>query len=209
MADYFLPLDADLFGRLRRALAESRARRHFEPVRPLCVELLPAARAYAARYHVADEPLPVAVLAGLAFDRAVWRSLVGELLLYAAAEIPEFQTAEQTLTHLLAADSDSDAPRPLWPPIRQAHHGSRELTFGPIAYRPERAGWNDVGDVCRLRDYLASLRPETWTVADLPDGDEEDRADELEYAREWFPALVELYGRCAAQGRILVIEAIF
>jgi hypothetical protein len=210
MADYFLPLDAALFDRLRLGLAESRLRCSFEPVRGLCVELLPAARAYAERYHVADEPLPAAVAAGLPFDRAVWRALVGELLLYAAAEIPEFQTAEETLTHLLLApDAAPDAPRRLWPPVRQAHHGSRELTFGPVAYRPEHAGWNDVGDVARLSGYLASQRPETWSAADLPDGDPEERAEELDYAREWFPALVGLYRRCAENNRVLVTETIY
>jgi hypothetical protein len=39
--------------------------------------------------------------------------------------------------------------------------------------------------------------------------DEEDRADELVFVREWFPELVELYGRAHAQGQVLVIESIY
>ena len=211
MADYFLALEAELFERrLRPALAESRRRRSFEPARRLCVDLLPAARTYARRFHVADEPLPAAVAAGLPFDRAVWRALAGELLLYAAAEIPELQTAEETLTRLLAAgvDGDADAPPERWSPIRQAHHGSRYLTFGTATYRPGHAAFNALDDVSRLAAYLAGQRPETWTVDDLA-GDAADRADELEHVREWFPALADLYRRCAERERVLVIETIY
>jgi hypothetical protein len=99
------------------------------------------------------------------------------------------------------------------PPIRQALGGSRDHTFGPTVYRPEHAGFNDAGDVARLADYLAAVRPERWSPADLaglPDlADEEERAEELAFVREWFPVLVDLYQRCRAAGRVLVIERIY
>ena len=53
------------------------------------------------------------------------------------------------------------------PPILQAHRGSRDLTFGAAVYRPEHAGYNNAADVARLADYLAAVRPEHWTPADL------------------------------------------
>src|SRR5437763_2978441 len=104
MADYFLVLDAAAFeGRVRPALAESWRRRSFDPCRGLCADLLPAARAYARRYHTGTEPsLVERVVGGLPFDRAFWRALAGEVLLFSAADIPEFQTCPDTLCCLLA-----------------------------------------------------------------------------------------------------------
>src|SRR5262245_32392516 len=99
MSDYFIVLDAAFFnGQFRPAMSASRRLRSFEPCRALCTELLPAARAYAERYHIGnDEPLLAHVAAGMAFDRTIWRALVGEMMLFAAVEMPEFQTGEYGL----------------------------------------------------------------------------------------------------------------
>jgi hypothetical protein len=41
----------------------------------------------------------------------------------------------------------------------------------------------------------------------LPDlGTEEDRADELEFTREWFPSLLALYQRASDQGQLIICE---
>jgi hypothetical protein len=42
------------------------------------------------------------VARGLPYDRHFWRALVGEVLLFAADDIPEFQTCADTLCCLLA-----------------------------------------------------------------------------------------------------------
>jgi hypothetical protein len=217
MADYFLVLDALEFEqRSRPALADAWRLRHFEPVRALCTNLVPAAHAYAERYHTgASEPLLMRIAAGaVRFDRLLWRSLVGEVLLYSAVEIPEFQVNADTLTCLLAPQQyrDGTRDRSLLAPVQQALAGSRDLTFGTAVYRPEHAGLNTADDVGRLARYLSDVRPETWTaddLADLRDVPAEDRADELAFAREWFPSLVELYTRSAAQGQLIVHESIF
>jgi hypothetical protein len=213
MADYFLVLDAALFAeQLRPALAASWRQRSFAPCQAVCAAVLPAARAYAERYHVgADEPLVSRVVAGLSFDRVFWRSLVGELLLFAATEIPEFQTCEETLVQLLApgGDPSNQPPRPEMPPIMQAHRGSRDLTFGAAVYRPEHAGLNDRDDVARLAEYLASVRPVQWTAAALVGMDEEDADDEIEFAREWFPELVDLFRRVNERGQVIVHERMY
>ena len=141
------------------------------------------------------------VAAGLPFDRDAWRALVGEVLLFTAAEIPEFQTCEETLCLLLAPEAYGKeiAERERLPPILQAHRGSRDLTFGAVAYRPEHAGYNNAADVARLAEYLTAVRPERWTPADLialPGAEgEEEREEELAFAREWFPALADLFRR--------------
>ena len=71
-----------------QALAASWRQRSFEPCRDLCTALVPAARSYAERYHTgSSEPLLCQVAAGLPFDRAYWRSLAGEVLLFAALHI--------------------------------------------------------------------------------------------------------------------------
>jgi hypothetical protein len=215
MADYFLLLDAAGFeGRVRPALAESWRRRSFVPCRELCQALLPAVSVYCERYHTgAVEPVLCRVATGLAFDRTIWRALVGEVLLFTAAQIPEFQVNADTLCCLLAPDHyrQNVVERERLAPIQEAHRGSRDLTFGSAIYRPEHAGYNNVADVARLADYLGSVRPENWTVADLAGlvANEEDRADELAFAREWFPALLELYQDARDNGQVVIIESIY
>ena len=217
MAEYFLCLDGEHFSRqIRPALAESWRQRRFEPCRELCRQLLPAARDYADRYHTGEEePLLAQIIRGLPFDRACWRLLVGELLLFAAAEIPELQTNAETLCCLLAREQyrNGDVDRKQFAPIQQVLRGSRDLTFGSAVYRPEHTGYNDAEDVARLTEYLSSVRPEQWTVEDLRElrdvGDDDERADELAFVREWFPALVELYQGLQARGRVVVIESIY
>ena len=216
MADYFLLLDGEPFERdVRPPLGASWRARSFGACRELCARLLPNARAYAERYHVAGhEPLLERVAGGgLPFDRTYWRSLVGEVLLFTAVEIPEFQTCPETLCRLLAPVAcAADLPRERLPPIRQAHEGSRDLTFGAAVYRPEHAGYNNAADVARLADYLSGIDPARWAVADLgvrEGEDEEDLADELDFAREWFPVLAALYRSCRELGRVIVHESIY
>jgi hypothetical protein len=215
MSDYFLCLDAEFFqGSIRPALAASWRQRSFRPCRMLCTQLLPAARDYLRRYHVGDEPRLVQQVAeGLPFDRAYWRLLVGEVLLFAAVEIPELQSNAETLCCLLAPESPprESLSRANFAPLQQALWGSRDLTFGAAVYRPEQAGYNDTADVARLADYLAAVDPRRWTVDDLPtlrDVPDDERADELAFAQEWFPALVELYQRARAERWVLAIESI-
>jgi hypothetical protein len=217
MAEYFLCLDAETFNdRIRPALADSWRQRNFAPCRNLCNQLLPAARDYTQRYHTGEEQTFVAqVAAGFPFDRACWRLLVGEVLLFAAVEIPEFPSNAETLCCLLAPESQRRATvqRAQFAPIQQALRGSRDLTFGAVVYRPDQAGYNDAEDTARLADYLAAVQPQRWTADDLrplPDlADDDERADELAFVREWFPILVELYRRSQTQRRVVVIESIY
>jgi len=216
MAEYFLCLDAETFTRqIRPALAASWQQRSFEPCRQLCAALLPAAREYTTRYHTGDdETLVSQVPHGLPFDRAYWRLLVSEVLLFAAIEIPEFQTNSETLCCLLARKQyrNETTRREEFASIQQVLRGSRDLTFGSAVYRPEQAGYNDIDDMARLTEYLAALRPDRWTVDDLRelrDVEDDERADELAFVQEWFPVLVEFYQRSQSQGRVLVIENIY
>ncbi|HTU18349.1 MAG TPA: hypothetical protein VMG10_09850 [Gemmataceae bacterium] len=217
MAEYFLCLDAETFlRRIRPALAASWRQRSFEPCRSLCNDLLPAAREYTQRYHTGEEETLVArIAAGFRFDRACWRLLAGEVLLFAAVEIPEFQSNAETLCCLLAPEAYRSAvtAREHYAPIQQVLRGSRDVTFGSTVYRPDQAGYNNPDDVALLATYLADVEPERWTVDDLrPLRDVEDydeQADELAFVREWFPALVELYQRSRTENRVLVIENIY
>jgi hypothetical protein len=136
--------------------------------------------------------------------------LAGEILLYGAASVPEIVTAPDTLGRLLAPGQDDSPSRPGFAPIRQAHFGARDLVFGGGFYRPDAAGWNDTGDVARLADYLATIDPTRWTAADLAGlrefADEDERADELAFAREAFPALRDLYRAACEAGQVVVCE---
>lgn len=213
MSDYLILLDRAIFeGSARPALAASHRARSFAPCRELCRDLLPAARDYARRYRLGtDEPLLARIADGLGWDRTLWPFVVSEVLLYSAAEIPELQTCLETLGCLLHAviQDPSEFPRSRLAPIQQAHVGSRELTFGAAVYRPEHAGYNNAADVARLADVLTAVRPERWTEGDLADLAPEDRAEELAFAREWFPVLAEQFTRSRERGWVIVHECIF
>jgi hypothetical protein len=214
MADYFLVHDRSLLeDQLRPALSAAWRERSFAPCLPLCRDWAAVGRDYAERYHVnPDDILLLQLNEAFVFDRAFWRVLVGEVLLFSACEIPEFANCFDTLLHLLTPlPSQVDvSPREQQSAISQALHGSRDLAFGRALYRPEYAGWNNVADVARLADWLASICPDAWTpndLASLPGLDsDEDRAEELEFAREWFVVLADLYHRSAAAGRVIVLE---
>jgi hypothetical protein len=211
---YFLLHDAATFHRrIAPALAASWRRRDFGAVAALAAELAPALDAFAARYHLtADEqPLLRGVTAGQPFDRRLWRHLAGEVLLYAAVDAPALQTAPETLATLLAPGQPG---RDEWPldrlaPILQAHFGSRDLDFGGVVYRPGHAGLNDTADVARLAAELAAVDPARWTAGDLYGlADDEERAEELAFARECFAALRAVYEQARANGQVVACEDI-
>ena len=116
-----------------------------------------------------------------------------------------------SLTSLLAPELDQAAvaPREQLPPIAQVHFGSRDVQFGGY-YRPDAAGLNDVDDVQRLAGYLQQVDPLLWSVSDLPLQqemlDEDERMQELEFARDCFASLRGLYERAAAAGQVIVCE---
>ena len=216
MPVYYMLLDADWFnGRMSPALADSWRLRSFDPCRPLCAELAPAALGFKEGVPAGGaEPLLWKVARDLPFDRHFWKLLVGELLLYGAAEIPEIQIAAETLCCLLAPENYRQAavPRARYAPIQQAHFGTRELLFGRHCYRALDAGYNDVGDVARLCDYLASQNPDAWSITGLVSlrdvTADEERQEELDFAREWFPALHDLYQRASAQKQLVICETL-
>jgi hypothetical protein len=216
MGLYFLLLDGRLFHEvIRPALAAAWRQRSFEPCRPLTARLEPAVRAFAERYRLgAEEPLLAQVARGLPFDRHFWTLVAGEALVYGAAEVPELQTAPETLCWLLAPEQyrEREIDRGRLAPIQQAHHGSRDLDFGGKLYRPEHAGYNDTADVARLAAYLSGVDLGRWSPADLAAvstlADEDERTEELEFVRDWFPALRDLYRRADAQGQLVVCEEI-
>src|SRR5262249_35683574 len=123
-------------------------------------------------------------------------------------------TAAEAWSWLLAPEQRGQPlpPRADFAPIQRALFGSRDLTFGLAVYRPDHAGWNDADDVQRLAAYLSCVDVQRWTANDLAGleslADDEDRAEELEYAREWFPDLVDLYRRTAKQGNIVICASL-
>jgi hypothetical protein len=217
MAHYFFVLEGKWFEEeVRPALGACRRQRSFAPALRLCATLRPAAEAFTRRYHTAELFL-MTLGPGIPFDRDLWRLLVGEVLLVGAVAIPEFQTCEDTLCCLLApevyrAGDWTSRPRAQLPTIVQAHRGSRDLTFADAVYHPQRCGYNNSDDVARLTAYLEALRPEDWTATQLDalQGTvEADRAEELEFSREWFPSLRELYQEARAHGRVVVTEEVY
>lgn len=212
---YFMLFEPGKWERLVPVLATCWSRRSFEPCRALCRDFQPAARSFAQRYHLGPDDLLLAKDIGtIRFDRHLWRTLAGEILLIAADEVPEIETAADTLTCLLAPERycEGPAPREQFSPIEQVHFGSRDLVFGNAFYRPDHAGWNDRGDVGRLAGYLASIDSSVWQVSDLAElraaTTADDRGEELDYARQCFRALQQLYCRAEEKGQLVVCEEI-
>jgi hypothetical protein len=202
----FYLLDAHFFhDRLRPALAASRRASSFAPCRPLCDEI-------GLAHRLPDDSLTAHVRRGLAFTKDAWTALVGELLVFAARDVPGFPAASATLTALLAPDcGPADAvPREAFAPIQQAHYGTRYLSFGGTSYRPHAAGWNDTDDVARLLAYLQTVDPADWhpeQFRGLPDlATPADRDDELAFARDWWPSLVGMYRQADADRLVVVCE---
>jgi hypothetical protein len=215
MALYFLLIAGQLFDmRIRPALAESWRQRRFAPCELLCDELIPEAQAFCQRFHIDPEGLLIAGIRGCSFDRALWRHLVGEILWISAAEIPDIQTTPEALTCLLGADPAAAVAldRARLAPIQQAYLGARDLTFGSACYRPAAVGYNHQEDVARLADYLGSLDPALWSpelLTDVPGlSDDQDRCEELEFAREWLPALQDLYRRARHNEQLIICETV-
>ncbi len=201
---YFYLLPAPFFhGTLRPALTASWARRDFASCRPLCAEL--SAKELPADCLIRQVP------AGLPFSRHAWHGLIGECLLFGSIDLPRLQTSLETLSCLLAHDQApaSELARDRFAPIQQTHLGSRDLHFGGY-YRPEHAGYNDRADVARLLAYLQAQDPAQWQAEQLTPLPElataEERAEELAHARDWWPALVELYERAAREDLVVVCE---
>lgn len=213
MALYFLLHDPALFEEhIRPALAASWRQRSFTPCRQLCGRLAEVVGAFAERYQVSPDDLLInQVPLGLAFDRDRWSLLVGEVLFCAAVEIPEIQTSPEALCCLLAPKTAGiERMRPDFAPIQQVHFGTHDLAFGGRYYRPDHAGFNGIDDVARLAAYLHGVDPNSWDAAalaplpELPDADE--RGEELEFVREWFPAVATFYRRAAEQRQLIICE---
>jgi len=230
--NYFLVHSAATYTqRIHPTLARSWRLQSFEPCRELCRELLPDAQSYAERYHTGSlvpllQQVAEGQVPGLTFDRTLWKQLVGEVLLFAATDIPEFQTVADTFCCLLAPDLyhagqagiDPADPqgylgrREQFAPIQQVLWGSRDLTFGSAVYRPDHAGLNLAHDMDRLTEFLNNVDPLLWTEADLAalrDVAEDDRAEELTYAREWFPVLRDFFRKVRENGQVLVHECLY
>jgi hypothetical protein len=200
---YFLLHDGETFHRrIAPAFAASWRRRTFGPVAGLAADFSAVLADFADRFRLtADErPLLSSVTAATPFDRRLWRHLAGEVLLYAAADAPAIQTAQATL-EALATPAQMDA-------IRQAHAGNRDLDFDGVPYRPSHAGLNDTDDVARLADQLAVIDPARWTESALTELADDERAEELAFARECFAALLELYEHARGRRQVVVCEDI-
>jgi hypothetical protein len=211
MALYFFLHDPARFHtEIVPALTISWKQRSFAPCRPLCAQLLPVAEAFGDQHQIdADGFLLRAVVRGLAFDRTFWRSLAGELLWFAAVDVPEIPTAADTLLALLDKPERTPARREHRTPIQQAHCGSRDVVFGGHYYRPGSSGYNDRLDVVRLAEFLGHVDPAKWSAEALIDlTDPEERAEELEYARQCFAALRGLYQDAAQCGQMVICEQI-
>lgn len=195
----FLIHDADFFhDRLGPALAAGSCRRSFVPLHALIAELHPVIESSARRDHLSADERPLLFQCHtLHFDRRLWRHLAGELLLYAAAETPSFPTAPELLTRFVPAEL-----------IERLHRGSRDVTFAGVPYRPDHARLHDVGDVAELANALAAIDPDAWRAEPLDSLPEEEREEELEYARQRLRDLRSMLESAKNHGRVIVCEEV-
>jgi hypothetical protein len=135
------------------------------------------------------------------FERDTWRMIIGEVLLTAAAEVPEIPDVERTVAGLLGDDL----------PIRQAYHGKHGLCFGGGWYRPDHAGYNNPSDVQHLAEYLVSVDPDVWRLPDaVGDGHVcgDGRHQEFAFVRQAFKKLVAMYCRAGTGSQVIICEEI-
>jgi hypothetical protein len=203
---YFYILERRFYHDAMKApLAESYARRSFVPCVDLCRRLL------ATNSEIPKDSLIHSILSGLPFERQFWHGLIGECLVHGATDIPRLNTAPESLCSLLAPQFvNKDVSRPEYPTIFQCHFGTRDLRFGSGYHRPDKVGLNDTDDVERLAGYLEGIDPTLWKASDLDLiaelADDEQRAEELAYVRDWFPSLVEVYQAAGAHDWIVICE---
>jgi hypothetical protein len=200
---YFMLHDAERFETLiRPALAASRRQRSFAPCEALRSALAAAIEQFVSNNRIRPEELILLNLRpDMPFNQNTWRMLAGEVLLAAADEMPEVPDVEESLVHRLGDD----------PSIQQAYHGTHALCFGGGWYRPDHAGYNDLGDVRRLADFLSSVDPDAWT-GDFRPGDGpicmDERYDDLIYTRQGLKTLTDLYSLAKTGRQLIVCEEI-
>ncbi len=198
MADYLLVHDGLRFAHLRPILGDAWWRRSFAGCTPHVEAWRAAARQYANAYHIDPQEL---FLVGFGpktpFTSSSWRTLVGEILVVTAVEMPELPSHLESLARLLPPSLAKDA-----------FQGGGDLTFGLATYRPGLAGFNTVDDNRRLLGELRAIVPAGWSTSTLlaDELDEDDLLDELAYSREWFAVLVDLYERVVRDDRVIVFE---
>ena len=200
MADYLMIHDEAAFQRLRPVLADAYARRNLRGLEPHLGAWRDAAHRYAVSYHIdPGEIFLLGVAPTTPFSPAAWRTLVGELLVVTAEEMPELPGHLESLSRLL--------PDPL---ARQALRGCADLTFGLVTYRPGMAGYNSVEENRRLLGELRAVDPSAWTESMLvtEDIDPDESREELLDARQGFALVVDLYERVVRDGRIAIFEDI-
>jgi hypothetical protein len=211
---YFMLHDAERFHRLLRpALGASWRERSFGP----CVAIRTALEANLTKFLSEnrigrEKSLLVRVGPDTPFDRALWRFLVGEVLLVGAAEIPEIQLAPETLCCLLSpgCSLEMQVSRTQYTLIEQAFRGARDLIFGGGCYRPDHAGYNDQDNVLHIANFLSKPEPEHWEAAQLACllENEEEQIDELQFARAGLAELRKLYEGAQARSQIIVCEGL-
>jgi len=194
-------------------MTRCRLQQSFAPCIPLCQSLAPAAVRFHERYHLGnDRPLLCRLHEPTTFSPVVWRLLVGEMIIFGAADIPELLQAPELLCHLTSESPCSFDPlrRAEFAPIQQAHLGTRDLCFGSIPFRPSYVGWNAQEDVDRLADYLAKLQSTAWSPSMLAHRgiDEGQLADELDYTLMCLSELRDIYRRAATAQHVIVAELI-
>jgi len=199
---YFMVHDAERFGALIcPALAASWQRRSIEPLQSLQFELREDFERFATENRIRREEL---ILLGLQpqapFNRDIWRTVAGEVLLAAAADVPEIPDVEETLVKILGED----------PSIRQAYHGSRGLCFGGAWYRPDHAGYNATDDVVRLANWLTSIDLDRFQdkLSGPSQTDENEQQEELAFTTQAFKQLAAVYDRARTCGQLILCEVI-
>jgi len=213
MAEYFFLIHGPLLEEeLRPILGECWQQRSFLPCRALCERLLPQAKQFAEKYYLGEQPLLIeSVLRDPTFDRDIWKSLISELLFVTATDIPEVQSAYETLCRLVTPPLDprQHPPRAQYQPLRRVHFGARDLTFAGTVYRPNHAGYNPADEVRTLADYLEGINPDAWEPARLTHlRDEEDRLDEIEFTRQIFELIRDMYHSARERRQAIVCEEV-
>ena len=184
-----------LLDRVTPILRECWKKKSFAPGQAFFAELTDHWPEFRDLHHFNQGTPLFAAMNHLPCDAFFWSSLVGEILLYTALEIPYLEVDSELL---LATNGE---------PMKEVLFGSRPIQMGRI-YRRDQAGWSLPEDLTRFATFLNEVHPEDWHLPSefRSDLSEEDREDDLEMSREWYPNLREMVLKAAEKQQILVSE---
>ncbi len=200
MAEYYYLHSREWFEQqLIPAFANSWRRRSFDPLHRLCQSADDRITSFVEGNHLPQDGLLLLGLDGATpFHRALWTTLVGELLLVLAEEVPLISPLPESLRRIPSEQFIA--------PLHDALFGRRNLVLGSTIYRPGKVGWNNFDDVVHLSKLLDTLSVTNLSASHCIT---EWTAEEYEDLEDFTAQLRAMYQQSRERNCVVVAESIY